>query len=210
MSGLHKRVKSDIEENFGRFKADLGLLQSDQKVTAEKIEQTEQLIERLKATNSNGTPMAQSPRAEEQKKMAKHLKQLRRQSTQQEPEMHDMREDIILLKDLFKNNQSKIDQLVSEEMSSRMRRLSPPPRDSVGISGDQLKRILGLIENNSQAMTLQRDSFNSLMVRVQLLEKSQARINLSKSASRKLELPSPMSRNFNSTVEKVAESADVT
>ena len=74
MSGLHKRVKSDIEENFGRFKADLGLLQSDQKVTAEKIEQTEQLIERLKANNSNGIPMAQSPRAEEQKKMAKHLK----------------------------------------------------------------------------------------------------------------------------------------
>ena len=29
MSGLHKRIRSDIEDSNGRLKAELGLLQSD-------------------------------------------------------------------------------------------------------------------------------------------------------------------------------------
>lgn len=91
-----------------------------------------------------------------------------------------------------------------------MRRTSPGMRDN-GISGDQLKRVLSLIDNHSQAMTLQRDSFNNLMVRVQLLEKSQARTildPLSKSANRQIEIPSGMSRNMSVTHDKVGDFTD--
>ena len=78
LAGLHKRVKVDIEEINGKIKADLGLLQSDQKVTAEKIEQLEK---RLTERKNEAADVDQSPLATEQKKMAKHLKHLRRQST---------------------------------------------------------------------------------------------------------------------------------
>ena len=42
--GLHKRIKTDMEENSGKVKADLGLLQSDKKITSEKILQIEELL----------------------------------------------------------------------------------------------------------------------------------------------------------------------
>ena len=37
-----------------------------------------------------------------------------------------MREDLVLLKDLFKTQTKKIDQLFAEELDGRMKRLSPP------------------------------------------------------------------------------------
>ena len=120
-----------------------------------------------------------------------------------------MREDLVLLKDLFKTQSKKIDQLVAEDLNGRMKRLNPPQRDQV-LSGEQLKRILALIENNSHVMTSQRDSFNNLMVRVQLLEKAQARYAsvepLSKSTHRKFEFPSTLKRAASGS--KIVESAD--
>ena len=55
--GLHKKLKGDIGENNGRVKADLGLLQSDHKVTAEKIVFIERYMDRLRASNTYGEPI---------------------------------------------------------------------------------------------------------------------------------------------------------
>lgn len=62
----------------------------------------------------------------------------------------------------------------AEEISPKIRPAfkseKQSPREGL-IPSDQLKRILALIENNSSAMAMQRDTFSNIMVRVQLLEK---------------------------------------
>lgn len=72
--------------------------------------------------------------------------------------------------------------------------------------------MLDLIDNHSQAMNMQRESFNNIMVRVQLLEKAQARREtnldpLSKSAPRKPDLNAAISRNL-SAKHQTEESTD--
>ena len=57
MRGLHKKIKTDFDENSGKVKADLNLLQSDQKITAEKIVQVERFMDRIRASNNHGEPI---------------------------------------------------------------------------------------------------------------------------------------------------------
>ena len=121
LGGLHKKLKNESEDNTGKFKAEIGLIQSDQKVTSERIVQIERYLDRLRATNTYGEPIVNfnedsvtktelnQTLAEESKKMIKRLNTLRRQHTQKEPEIDDIREDVNLLKDMFKRHQSKID-----------------------------------------------------------------------------------------------------
>ena len=116
--------------------------------------------------------------------------------------MQDMREDMTLLKYMYKKHQAKLDQMVAEELSPRRRSRSPQKTE---LSGDQFKRILDLIDNNSQAMNLQRESFNNIMVRVQLLEKALARRDLtldplSKSQPKKPDLVVARSRRMSAQV----------
>ena len=116
IGGLHKKLKGDMDEISGKLRADLGLLQSDQKVTQEKITNIERYMDRLRASNTYGEPIVNFNEdsvtkrdlnqvlAEEQKKVIKKIKEVKRQSTVAEPDMKDMREDLSLLKDMYKKH----------------------------------------------------------------------------------------------------------
>ena len=46
------------------------------------------------------------------------------------------------------------------------------PESKKGVSTDQLKRLLALIENNAQANALQRETTMNVLLRLELLEKN--------------------------------------
>ena len=90
MRGLHKRVKTDIEDQSGKLKADMSLLQSDQKITLEKMVFIERFMDRIRASNNHGEPIVnfnedsatkeemQLIAAEEVGKLSKRMKDLKR------------------------------------------------------------------------------------------------------------------------------------
>ena len=49
---------------------------------------------------------------------------------------------------------------------------APGDASKKGVSTDQLKRLLALIENNAQANALQRETTMNVLLRLELLEKS--------------------------------------
>ncbi len=53
------------------------------------------------------------------------MKELKRQNTEKDPIIDDVKEDIILLKDLFKKHSTKLDKLEAEELSSPKFRPAP-------------------------------------------------------------------------------------
>ena len=57
MRGLHKKIKTDVDENSGKIKADFNLLQSDYKITAEKMVFIERFMDRIRASNNHGEPI---------------------------------------------------------------------------------------------------------------------------------------------------------
>ena len=110
--------------------------------------------------------------------------------------INDMKADVDLIKNIFKKHDSKIDELMNRPLDettsgssplvrtitsprpsrtmtfTKKKTSSPPPiRTENFVQKDEFKRILGLIENFSQAMGIQRDTFQNLMIRVQTLEK---------------------------------------
>ena len=66
-----------------------------------------------------------------------------------------MSEDIELLKGFMKKTQGKLEevQVIAEMSRANSTKAKTSPRGE-GLVNDQLKRVLALIENNSQAMTL--------------------------------------------------------
>ena len=114
LRGLHKRVKQDQEESSGKLRADLGLLQSDYKVTSEKIVQLERFMDRIRASNTYGEPIVNFNEDSVTKKelkqtveasikpFVKSLKGLQRSNSEAEPVIDDIREDVIMIKDILK------------------------------------------------------------------------------------------------------------
>ena len=138
-------MKAELEENSGKVKADLGLLQSDQKVTAEEIKLID---ESLKETVQD---------------VAVELK----------PALTDIQATVDVLKDAQAKHQERLDELGSPlAATAKLRRQNSKPAVDNSMNKDQLKRILTLIENNSQAMALQRETFTNVMVRIQVLERN--------------------------------------
>lgn len=123
MRGLHKRVKTDIEDQSGKLKADMSLLQSDQKITLEKMVFIERFMDRIRASNNHGDPIVnfnedsatkeemQLIVAEEVGKLSKRMKDLKRQNSDRNPIIEDVQEDVALLKEMFRKHQTKIDQM---------------------------------------------------------------------------------------------------
>lgn len=133
MRGLHKRVKTDIEDQSGKLKADMSLLQSDQKITLEKMVFIERFMDRIRASNNHGEPIVnfnedsatkeemQLIVAEEVGKLSKRMKDLKRQNSDRNPIIEDVQEDVALLKEMFRKHQTKIDQMQAEEISPKIR-----------------------------------------------------------------------------------------
>ena len=92
----------------------MGLIQSDQKVTQEKIVQIERFMDRVRASNSYGEPIlnfnedsvtkAELKEAIEgqAQKITKRIKDLQNKSSQSGPMIDDMMEDMKMLKDKLK------------------------------------------------------------------------------------------------------------
>lgn len=57
LRGLHKKVKTDIDDHSGKLKADMSLMQSDQKITLEKMVFIERFMDRIRASNNHGEPI---------------------------------------------------------------------------------------------------------------------------------------------------------
>lgn len=91
--GVYKRMKMEIDENSGKVKADLGMLQSDQKVTAEKIKLIE---ERLQETIREVKPI----------------------SIDFMPALEDVQQTIDSLKEVQKKHQAKIDDLMTADLAT--------------------------------------------------------------------------------------------
>ena len=105
----------------------MGLIQSDQKVTQEKIVQIERFMDRVRASNSYGEPIlnfnedsvtkAELKEAIEgqAQKITKRIKDLQNKSSQSVPVIDDMMEDMKMLKDKLKKQQTKIEKMETDD-----------------------------------------------------------------------------------------------
>jgi len=146
------------------------------------------------------------------------IKQLTRRTSETEPVLKDVKEDVAFLKELYKKSQLKMSTLEASELSGMVRitgARSPSPKVDNYFPQENFKRILSLIENNQQALSMQRETFHNIMVRVQLLEKAQRTqmrelfASRSPSQSHALEIPTPIKQKNFSTLDKAGESTDI-
>ena len=116
IKGLHKRLKGDLEDMLGKVRADQALIQADQKVHFEKLTFIERFMDRIRASNTYGEPIVnfnedsvtkvelKASLEEEARKMMQQIKLLRKHNAETEPVLIDVKEDVALLKDLYKKS----------------------------------------------------------------------------------------------------------
>ena len=156
-------------------------------MTNETLTQHARYLDRIRCSNTYGEPLVnfnqdsatktemQDFVKEEVTKIMKKLKDVKKSTQIAEPIIQDLQEDTIMLKNMVKKHQEKMDELkVVAELKSgtKSHQVSPRASGNDFMDSAKLKRILSLIENNSQAMAIQRETFSNLMVRIQVLEKN--------------------------------------
>ena len=109
------------------MKNDIAVVQADKASYDDKLTQVMRFMDRLRASNTYGEPIVRfnedsATKSEmqdfvnsEAKKLLARLNKYKKQASETEPVIQDIREDMTMLKNIFKKHEGKISTLMGEE-----------------------------------------------------------------------------------------------